>query len=185
MNIKNKKNNNSKKENTINNDTSNTNDTNSTNNKYNYTFDDIQTLADRIEKIHSKKDLKIIKSIIEKNNPDDEFTKNSNGYFIEFQNKTPQTFYELNKFINKLEKKRLQEIASDILKSSEQFTETEYDYSSSDKSDKIREFSSVEKINILNNKSNDCDKKNKKYRITNAETHLLNRVKKEKKMKQL
>lgn len=123
-----------------------------------YTFEEKKKLATRIEKLTSKIDLSNIKTIIEKNNTDLQFVKNKNGYFAKFNNLSNETYVLLTKYMDKLERKKLKELESEIMKS-EIISE-------------IKELA-----------SNSEKKPNKKLRLTNTESHILNRARYEKELK--
>ena len=126
-----------------------------------FTFEGKYKLAERIRKLVNKKDLQQIKNIIEGNNPDLSFMKNSNGYFMQFQNLSDDTYAALTKFLDKLDKKKQKEIESEILENSEALTEE------------------------ITGLTDDTSEKtvSKKLRLTNTESHILNRVKYEKELK--
>jgi hypothetical protein len=124
----------------------------------NYTLEKKKKLADRIQKLTEKSDLIRIKNLIAENNPDISFTKNSNGYFLYFHNLSNETYLAINKFLDKVEKRKLMIINSEI--------NTEL----ADESETINEDYSDRNIS-------------KKLRLTNTENHLLNRVKYEKELK--
>lgn len=126
-----------------------------------FTFEEKYKLAERIRKLTCKKELQQVKNIIEENNPELSFMKNSNGYFMQFQNLNNSTYVELGKFLDKLEKKKQKEIESEILENSGVLSE------------EITEL------------TDDVSEKNmsKKLRLTNTESHILNRVKYEKELK--
>lgn len=123
----------------------------------NYTLEKKKKLADRIQKLTEKSDLMQIKNLITENNPDISFTKNSNGYFLLFHNLTNDTYLAINKFLDKVEKRKLKIIQSEL--------DTELV-----DSDTITDDHSDRNVS-------------KKLRLTNTENHLLNRVKYEKELK--
>lgn len=102
---------------------------------------------------------KEIKKIITENNTDAEFVKNSNGYLTQFQNFTYETYIKLEKFVSRIERHRLrkEKIENSILNS-------QTDLASEDVLKRKKEYS-------------------KKLRLTNTETHLLNRARYEKELK--
>jgi hypothetical protein len=102
---------------------------------------------------------KEIKKIIIENNKDAEFVKNANGYLTHFQNFTPNTYIKLEKYINKIEKIHTKQ---QILEKS--LLDSYTDVTSDDNMKRKKEFS-------------------KKLRLTNTETHLLNRARYEKELK--
>jgi hypothetical protein len=120
-----------------------------------YSIEKKKKLAERIQRLTVESDLKQIKNIIFTNNPSLDVTKNKNGYFMQFQNLSYETYVEIEKYINKADTRKLKEIESEILQSSEYVDEI------SDEKGK---------------------KKSKKLRLTNTENHILNRVKYEKEL---
>jgi hypothetical protein len=74
-----------------------------------------------IEKIGLIKDeviLRKIKDVITLNNPNLEITKNSNGIFLRFQHLKYNTYIELEKLLNRLERKKVKTICSETSPSS-------------------------------------------------------------------
>jgi hypothetical protein len=131
-----------------------------------YTFEKKKKLIDRIKKLTSKTDWMNVKKIITDNNPELDCMKNSNGYFMQFKNLSEKTYDELTKFLDKAEKKKLKELESEILETSI--------------------VTSDEKSN--SNSANEASEKNKKnmskkLRLTNTESHILNRKKYEDELK--
>lgn len=123
-----------------------------------FSFEKKKKLVNRIQKLSNKTDLVQIKKIIVENNPELAFMKNSNGYFMQFQNLSDETYAKLTDFLNEKDarekKKILKEIESEIL--------------------------SDEANTLIDNIS---DKNmSKKLRLTNAENHILNRAKYEKEL---
>lgn len=125
-----------------------------------YSIEKKKKLAQTIHKISDHAELKQIKNIILKNNPELSITKNSNGYFMQFQNLSTSTYIELEKYITKLEKVRLKQIHNEILQSSE----------------------NIDEEGILSDGYIKDPKNTKKLRLTNTENHLLNRAKYEKEL---
>lgn len=121
-----------------------------------YSYEKIEKIAERIKNMTDSKyrnDLKMIKKIIVKNNPDITMIKNNNGYFSpDFETLTHKTYEELTNY-----------------------------------------FSQMDNISKNNNKnfSQSHDDKNvseikieKKYKYTNSENHILNKIKYEKALNQ-
>jgi predicted transcriptional regulator len=127
----------------------------------NFPFEKKKKLADRIQKLSEKSELQQIKSLIAENNPDLPFMKNSNGYFLQFQNLSEPTYSAISKYLDKLDKKKLQDIESEMVDNSEILSD---------------------EINAL---TDEISERNisKKLRLTNTESHILNRVKYEKELK--
>lgn len=124
-----------------------------------YTFEKKKKLIDRIKKITLKSDLIKIKKIVTENNPDLDCMKNGNGYFMEFDNLSSKTYLEITKFLDKTEKKKLKELETEIMETSV--------ITSDEKSEGRSEKKTV----------------SKKLRLTNTETHILNRIKYENELK--
>lgn len=123
-----------------------------------FSFEKKKKLATGIQKLSSKADLVQIKKIIVENNPELAFMKNSNGYFMQFQNLSNETYIKLSDFMNEKDmqkkKKMLKEIESEILS---------------------------DEINTLTDNVSDKNML-KKLRLTNTENHILNRAKYEKEL---
>lgn len=125
-----------------------------------FSFEKKKKLADRIQKLNSKHELQQIKSIITDNNPDLEFMKNSNGYFMQFQNLSLNTYIAISKFLDKMDRKTIKNIESEVFENSEILSEG------------------------ITHLTDEIQEKNisKKLRLTNTESHILNRVKYEKEL---
>lgn len=116
-----------------------------------------KSLANRIQNIKNKNDIKEIKKLILENNPELDSTTNTNGLFLRFQKLTSETYPKIKKFLDVRDKQeKLKEIQSELLDSE----------------------ALSEEIKFLTETSD--TKMSKKYRLTNEETNLLNRMKYEK-----
>lgn len=116
-----------------------------------------KSLANRIQNIKNKSDIKEIKKLILENNPELDSTTNTNGLFLRFQKLTSETYPKIKKFLDIRDKQeKLKEIQSELLDSE----------------------ALSEEIKFLTETSD--TKMSKKYRLTNEETNLLNRMKYEK-----
>ena len=122
-----------------------------------FSFEKKKKLAERISKLSNKSEILKIKSIIEECNPDLIFSKNSSGFLTKFQDLEQSTYEKLTKYVNSIEKKKLKklELESEVLRS---------------------EIVSEDIKNVSN------EKINKKLRLTNTESHILNRAKYEKEL---
>jgi len=119
-----------------------------------YTITHIKLLAEKINSIFDTKLLKKIKKIILIHNKNIEFTKNINGLFARFQNLNVQTYIDIEKAINKYERSKIKKICT------------------------------TDDLSILSTSSSDINKQTtKKYRLTNTETHILNRTRYEKQLR--
>lgn len=127
-----------------------------------YPTDKKRKLADRIHGIKSKDHFKTIKNIIVTSNPDLEFMKNNNGLFAEFQSLNVQTYFELEKFLNKVDKIKQKNRESEI---------------------DALEMLSSDVGNFTDEPPKRQQEYSKKLRLTNTETHLLNRARYEKEIK--
>lgn len=117
-------------------------------------------LRDKIQKVvKSKEDLLGIKALLKSCNPELEMSKNKNGYFIDILNLELSTYIELAKYIDKLDKKRIEEEKQNSL------------------SDNTKSDSHVESTENVENVE-------KKPKYKNSENHILNRAKYEKALKE-
>lgn len=118
-----------------------------------------KSLATRIQNIKNKNDVKDIKKIIFDNNPELDKTKNSNGVFLRFQKLSQETYPKIKKYLDARDKQeKLKELKSEIMDSE----------------------ALSEEIKFLTETSESKCNISKKYRLTNEETNLLNRMKYEK-----
>jgi hypothetical protein len=123
-----------------------------------------KSLANRIENIKNKQDLKFIKKIIIENNPDLEKTKNQNGIWLRFQLLNSETYEKLKKFLDARDKReKIKDIESEIVDSATLSEEIKF----------LTETSENKNSNL-----------SKKYRLTNEETNLMNRIKYEKNLEE-
>ena len=130
-----------------------------------FTFEQKRKLTERIHNLNvntNKKELQFIKNYITENNPELFVMKNGNGYFMQFQNLNYKTYEELTKFLDKLDKKKAKEIESEMLENSELLSE---------------------EITALTDNISERQHLSKKLRLTNTESHILNRVKYENELK--
>lgn len=118
-----------------------------------------KSLANRIQNIKHKGDIKEIKKLILENNPDLDPTVNKNGLFLRFQKLAPETYPKIKKFMDMRDKQeKLKEIQSEMIDSE----------------------ALSEEIKFLTETSDAKPVLSKKYRLTNEETNLINRIKYEK-----
>ena len=66
-----------------------------------YSYDDIEKLSQKIQKIKRKKNLEEIRDIIINNNPNLNITQNSYGIYLCFNELSHDTFLKLDKYIKK------------------------------------------------------------------------------------
>lgn len=126
-----------------------------------YTTDKKKKLIDKIQRLTSKADFDQVTKIILKHNSEIESMQNTNGIFLKFGSLSNETYEELSKFVERIEQKKIKQMKNDIMESSEIF--------------------SAEELSI-NNKNSDKNV-SKKLRLTNNESHIINRVKYEKELK--
>lgn len=118
-----------------------------------------KSLANRIQNIKHKGDIKEIKKLIVENNPQLDATENTNGLFLRFQKLSSETYPKIKKFLDTRDKQeKLKAIQSDMLDSE----------------------ALSEEIKFLTETSENKTTLSKKYRLTNEETNLINRIKYEK-----
>jgi hypothetical protein len=125
-----------------------------------YSLEKKKKLADRIHLLNNKEHFKMIKNIIINNNPSLEFIKNSNGLFTQFQSLSNITYQELEKFLNKIDRNKIVKLINSSSPPDTHLTENNIDKPNRRK----QEYA-------------------KKLRLTNTETHLLNRAKYENELK--
>ncbi|ARF09229.1 hypothetical protein Catovirus_2_178 [Catovirus CTV1] len=82
-----------------------------------FSFEELEKLADKINKIRKKKYLEEIRDIIINNNPNIKITENSNGLFFHFHNLTDDTYSKINSFLKKINRAKRSLETSDILSS--------------------------------------------------------------------
>ena len=78
-----------------------------------YSFEQKERLARRIQKIKKQKYLVDVVSIITKYNPELDITSNPSGQFMYFQDLTNDTYYALEKYLNKIIKSKTMTDTSD------------------------------------------------------------------------
>jgi hypothetical protein len=129
-----------------------------------FTIEMKKSLANRIGNIKNKQDLKAIKKLITDNNPDLEKTENSNGMFLRFQILSNETYDKIKKFLDARDKQeKIKEIKSEIIDSATLSEEIKF---------------------LTENSENKNSSLSKKYRLTNEETNLMNRIKYEKNLEE-
>ena len=128
-----------------------------------YSIEKKRKLADRIHSLSSKEQFKKIRSIIVSKNPEIEFTKNGNGLFAQFQSLNVETYTELEKFLNKADKKKLKDLEHELDDDTDALT-SEIQTLTDESAHRKQDYS-------------------KKLRLTNTETHLLNRARYENELK--
>lgn len=125
-----------------------------------YTFDKKKKLMERINKLSSKAEFEQVKKIILEKNPELDSMKNQNGLFLQFNYLNNETYIGLTSYLDKLEKLKLKKMREELLETSEALSDDD---------------------TFTNNNS---DKNmSKKLRLTNTESHIINRVKYEKELK--
>lgn len=129
----------------------------------NYTVERKKKLIEKIQKLTSKADFEHVVKIISKNNSDIQSMQNANAMFLKFGSLTNETYDELSKFIDKIEQRKLKQMKDEIMESSDLY--------------------SAEESLLTNNKTTSDKNISKKLRLTNNESHIINRVKYEKELK--
>ena len=89
-----------------------------------YSFEEKERLVKRIQKLRKQKYFDDIEEIIVKNNPELEVTTNVSGKYMYFDGLTTETYYQLDKYIKKILKNKIEstiapELTSDVVKYSE------------------------------------------------------------------
>ena len=85
-----------------------------------YSFDKKKKMASKISDMRDKNVLRKIRDIIFIENPEINAKKSSNGYLMYFQNYTNETYYKIEKLLNKIENDNLEKQTKTITESSEQ-----------------------------------------------------------------
>lgn len=85
-----------------------------------YSFEKKKKLATKISDMRNKIHLRKIKEIIFTNNPGISAKKDSGGYLMFFQNYTNDTYYEIEKYLNKIEREKLEQQTRSITETSDQ-----------------------------------------------------------------
>lgn len=88
--------------------------------KEEYSFERKKKLAARISDMRDKDTLRKIRDIIFAENPEVSARKSSNGYLMYFQNYNDETYHKIEKFLNKLERDKLEKQTRSITETSEQ-----------------------------------------------------------------
>lgn len=88
--------------------------------KEEYSFENKKKLAARISDMRDKETLRKIRDIIFAENPEVSARKSSNGYLMYFQNYNDETYHKIEKFLNKVEREKLERQTKSITETSEQ-----------------------------------------------------------------
>ena len=123
-----------------------------------YTFDKKKKLMERINKLTSRSNFEQVKKIIVENNQELESMQNQNGLFLQFNNLKNETYIELTSYLDKMEKANLKRMKDEIMETSEAISDEDTFNGGSEKN------------------------MSKKLRLTNTESHIINRVKYEKEL---
>jgi hypothetical protein len=123
-----------------------------------YTFEKKKKLLERINKLTSRIDYNNIKKIILDKNKNLDSLENQNYLFLQFNYLTTETFVELTCYLDKLDKFKLKKLKAETIETSE---------------------------SMSNDDTNNNSEKNvsKKLRLTNTESHIINRIKYEQELK--
>lgn len=84
-----------------------------------YSFEKKKKLATKISEMKNKTNLRKIKKIIFDKNPGITARKNDRGYLMFFHNYENETYYKIEKFLNKIEKEKLEKHAKSITENSD------------------------------------------------------------------
>jgi hypothetical protein len=120
-----------------------------------YSFEKKKKLANKISKMRNKKHLKRIKKIIFDNNPDINAKKNSQGYLMFFHNYENKTYYILEKYLDLIEKNKIDSQIKTITDTSDLMMSSE--------------------DNARNGNSTDYSKMRTRLRYSNKEKRLIKR----------
>ena len=122
-------------------------------------------LAEKLEKLTNKKDLKMVKQIINENNPDMDVVKKTSCLLMYFHNLTDKTYAELDDYITK---KLLKECAKKVHHMNE-----------------LESAMSSDINGLSSNSSSENKEKKNKYKYSNKEKNLIRRKKYEKALNEL
>lgn len=122
-------------------------------------------LAEKLEKLTNKKDLKMVKKIIYDNNPDMDVVKKSTCILMYFHDLTDKTYSELDDYITK---KLLKECAKKVQNMNE-----------------LESAMSSDCNNLSSGSSGSKKEKKNKYKYSNKEKNLMRRKKYEKTLNEL
>lgn len=120
-----------------------------------FTFEKKKRLMGRIQNLKDRTEIMDIKNIIFLHNDEPPHMKNSNGMFFVFDNLSEVTYIELVKYLDKKDKKNLKKMEKEIKQTSELLSD---------------------ELGAMSEKKPDKNVP-KSLKLTNAETHLLNRRK--------
>ena len=129
-----------------------------------YSFHKKKKIADKIHSLDAKinkLELKTIKKIIIDENNNLEFMKNTNGLFAQFNTLTDNTYYLLDNYLKKMQQQNIEKTENNIFQTSLTISDP------------------VQHIQTFPKRKNQFGKK---LRLTNAETHILNRARYEKEL---
>ncbi len=97
--------------------------------KEDFSFDKKKKLAAKISNMTNKDHLKKIKDIIFAENPDIIARKSDRGYLMYFQNYSNNTYYKIEKFINRIDLEKIEKHTKTITKNSDQLVLSSEDHS--------------------------------------------------------
>ncbi len=141
----------------------------------NYKFDDIQNLYFKIQKIKKKNIFEDIRDIVIENNKSLSITESNNGIFFLFNKLSQETYYKLEKYLNKYYQNEIEKSTNSIINDNNNLKELIRDsdqnlsyensrlkFSNTEKTlikkrlyDKaLKENSSINEVEFLNNNDN-------------------------------
>lgn len=139
--------------------------------KEEFSFDRKQRLATRISDMRDKITLKKIKDIIFANNPGITARKSDGGYLMYFQNYTNDTYFKIEKLLNKIENDKLE-------KQTKIITETNYfpkGETSGSATGKLTGISSEQMLLSSDDPTSDYNMSRSRLRYSNREKRLIRR----------
>ena len=92
-----------------------------------FSFEKKKKLAAKISDMRNKNNLRKIKDIIFSENPEISARRNNQGYLLYFQNYSNETYYKIEKFINKLERDKIEKHTRTITENSDQLIQSSED----------------------------------------------------------
>jgi len=143
-----------------------------------YSFEKKKRLASKISNMKNKENLKKIKDIIFKENPDISVRKNSRGMLMYFQNFTVETYYKLDKLLIKIEADRVKKQTKTITETSDKMIYSSEEPMSTTDYSRTRtrlRYSNVEKKLIKRLEYEKLIKNNKKVMLSNSDKNTDNK----------
>jgi hypothetical protein len=154
--------------------------------KEEYSFEKKKKLASRISDMKNKDHLRKIRDIIFTENPSVSAKKDSGGYLMYFHNYTNDTYYKIEKYINRLEREKLERQTRSITENSDHILFSSEDPNIDYNSQSGLRYSNREKRlikrrqyeDIINEKLTDEDMNTEKEtNVSDSDENKINKIK--------